>query len=810
MMDGFQDAGRISDRQWRRPGRRNRAAESPGKRETDGHHAGSEEPPLVVPTIRKNFADTAYWNASLTTNKDGIAEISLTMPESLTAWKIRVWGMGHGTKVGQGEAIVTTKKDLLVRLQAPRFFTEKDEVVLSANVHNYLKTAKKVRVALELGGGTLAALGSVVQEVQIPSGVEQRVDWRVKVLNEGEALVRMKALTDEDADAMEMRFPCYVHGMLKTDSYTGVIREGKNSATVTFNVPAERRINESRLEVRYSPSLAAALVDALPYLADYPYGCTEQTLNRFLPTVITQKLLLSMKLDLKEIQKHQTNLNSQEIGNDKERLKAWQRYQRNPVFDVDEVTEMTEAGIKALVNMQLTNGGWGWFSGWGEHSSPHTTATVVHGLQLAKQNGVTLPPGMLERGVDWLQTYQAEQVRLLHNFPTKTMPWKEHADNMDAFVYMVLVDANMPSDAMRDFLYRDHTQLAVYAKALYGLALHKNEEADKLAMILKNIEQYLVQDDENQTAYLRLPESNSWWCWYGSDTEANAYYLKLLALTNARDERASRLVKYLLNNRKHATYWNSTRDTAICIEAMADYLKNSGEDRPDMTIEVWLDGKKHKDVHVDTKNLFYFDNRLVLVGDAVENGKHVLEIKRRGTGPVYFNAYLTNFTLEDFITHAGLEVRVNRKYYKLTRVDAKVKVPGSKNQALDQKVEKYERTELANLASLRSGDLVEVELEIDSKNDYEYLIFEDPKAAGFEPMSIRSGYTRDGTGAYMEMRDEKVCFFVRQLPRGKSSLSYRMRAENPGMFSALPTRAYAMYAPELKGNSDEIKLVIQD
>src|SRR5262249_38105003 len=63
--------------------------------------------PLIEPTIRKNFADTAYWNASLTTGKDGIAEVSLTMPENLTAWKVKVWAMGHGTKVGQGEAVVT-------------------------------------------------------------------------------------------------------------------------------------------------------------------------------------------------------------------------------------------------------------------------------------------------------------------------------------------------------------------------------------------------------------------------------------------------------------------------------------------------------------------------------------------------------------------------------------------------------------------------------------------------------------------------------------------------------------------------------
>src|SRR5262249_30183582 len=124
--------------------------------------------------------------------------------------------------------------------------------------------------------------------------------------------------------------------------------------------------------------------------------------------------------------------------------------------------------------------------------------------------------------------------------------------------------------------------------------------------------------------------------------------------------------------------------------------------------------------------------------------------------------------------------------------------------------EKYERTELPNLAQLRSGDLVEVELEIDSKNDYEYVIFEDPKAAGFEPLLVRSGYNANDLGAYMELHDEKVCFFVRTLARGKHSGSYRLRAEIPGKFSALPTQAYAMYAPELKGTSDEIKLRIED
>jgi uncharacterized protein YfaS (alpha-2-macroglobulin family) len=65
-------------------------------------------------------------------------------------------------------------------------------------------------------------------------------------------------------------------------------------------------------------------------------------------------------------------------------------------------------------------------------------------------------------------------------------------------------------------------------------------------------------------------------------------------------------------------------------------------------------------------------------------------------------------------------------------------------------------------------------------------------------------------GAYMEVRDDRVCFFVRVLALGKHSVAYRMRAEVPATFSTLPARASAMYAPELKGNSDEIKLAVSD
>jgi uncharacterized protein YfaS (alpha-2-macroglobulin family) len=231
-----------------------------------------------------------------------------------------------------------------------------------------------------------------------------------------------------------------------------------------------------------------------------------------------------------------------------------------------------------------------------------------------------------------------------------------------------------------------------------------------------------------------------------------------------------------------------------------------------MFVEVWMDGAKVQEAQINKDNLFTFNNKFVLTGGDVKDGSHEIELRRRGKGPVYFNAYLTNFTLEDHITKAGLEVKVERQFYKLVPVAKTIKVEGTRGQPLDQKVEKFERQPLKEGDTLKSGDLVEVELVIESKNDYEYLLFEDMKAAGFEAVEQRSGFNAGSNGlpAYVEYRDNRVSFFVRWLARGKHSVNYRLRAEIPGKFAALPAKAAAMYAPELRGNSDEIKLNIVD
>lgn len=785
--------------------------------ESGGGSFGGESE-LVAPTIRENFADTAFWAAAVETGADGIAEVKFTMPENLTAWEVRVWGMGHGTRVGEGSAEIVTRKNLLVRLQTPRFLVERDEVVISANVHNYLDSEKQVVVRLEMDGKSLQAPSQLEKTITVPAGEDRRVDWRLKAVLEGEATLRAIAQTDEESDAMQLQIPVEVHGFEQVESFTGVIgREGRSEA-FEFTIPNKRRPEATQLVVRYTPTLAGAMLDAVPYLIDYPHGCTEQTLNRFLPAVITQRTLARMGIDLEAFAKQPVN----EDNTDQVPQPAWQRLAENPVFDQAELDKVVRAGAGRLQDMQLSDGGWGWFSGFGERSSAHTTATVLRGLLVARENDVAIVPGVIERGVEWLTAHQAEQLRRLANWNAtgekidKQKPAKRYADNLDTLVHLVLTQAGKPNAKMRERLFKDRQQLPPYALAMLGVALHVENEAksadalqEKLERVVRNLQQYVVTDDENQTAFLNLP-GGYWWYWYGSEFEAHAYFLKLLAATEPESRVASGLVKYLLANRKHSTYWNSTRDTALVIEAMADYLQATGEGRPDLEVQVWLDGERRKEVTIMPDKVLQFDGTYSIGGLSLEPGRHTLELRKRGSGRLYWSASLANFTMEDDLRSAGLDVRVERKLFKLTPQTTKELAAGSRGQVVRQRGEKMQRTAITNLASVQSGDLVEVELTLRSKNDYEYLLITDPKAAGFEPVDVRSGYTENELGAYVEYRDKSVNLFLRQLARGERSVSYRLRAETPGQFAALPTVIEAMYAPELRGNSDEIRVNVKE
>ena len=773
--------------------------------------AGGGEAALVEAEVRKKFADTAVWLTTLNTGANGEATARFEMPDNLTTWKINAWAMTKATRVGQADTAAVTTKNLLVRLQAPRFFMEYDEVVVSANVHNYLETEKTARVSLTVPERLLKMIGEApaTVDVKVPAGGEKRVDWRVKVVSEGVARLTVKALTDEESDAMQMAFPVLVHGITKQVATTGSMRpdEKSKSLTVQLDVPDKRRPELTYLEVKYAPSLVGAMMDALPYCIYYPYGCTEQTMSRFLPAVMTLKTLRNMGIDLDDVRKIRGRMDEiRRIEKGEHRSIYWM----SPIFNQAELDKMVSRGLSRIGNMQHGDGGWGWWTR--GDSSGYLSSYVLLALCEAQKSDVAVNENMIRRGMNFLQQWEIGRMRDIH--------WRPHARH--AFVAYVLARKKMKatykppksdkrSGDLLERLWTGRDKLGVYGKALLAMALADTDQLDRAKTVLQNIMQYKEENKETQVAWFRTPRGG-WWYWWNSDIESNAWVLRAITRLDPKSPVAPRLVKWLLNNRRNGYYWRSTRDTTMCIAAMSDFVVASGEGKPDYTLTLDFDnGTIVKKIKIDKDNFFTFNNSLVLQGAALGGGRHTLKITKDGPGALYFNTYLRYFTKEEHITAAGHELKVDRKYFKLVQIPYTVEVEGAAGQKLTERRIRYRRVPVKHGDTVASGEVIQVELKVTSDNDYTYLCFEDMKPAGCEPTQLRSGGKgQEGFYSYMELRDEKVVFFLRSIQQGDHLLRYRLRAEVPGVFHALPTVLYGMYVPELRANSNEHVIKIRD
>src|SRR5262249_51485375 len=167
------------------------------------------------------------------------------------------------------------RKDVIMRLEMPRFLTEGDTVTISGVVHNFLKTEKSTKISLDLNGAQLLDTSS--QTVTIKQNGEHRVDWRVQANQVGKLTLLAKALTDKESDAVEMTMDIVPHGLKQTTGISHVVLENDGDQTFNVDVPARADTQARTLRIEASPSIAGALFASLDYLTSYPYGCTEQT-----------------------------------------------------------------------------------------------------------------------------------------------------------------------------------------------------------------------------------------------------------------------------------------------------------------------------------------------------------------------------------------------------------------------------------------------------------------------------------------------------------------------------------------------------
>ena len=109
------------------------------------------------------------------------------------------------------------------------------------------------------------------------------------------------AVSGTFTDASKPRLTTGPDGSLKVLRYTapdivgtaGQIIEG-GSRTEAIALPPNLDDRRGQVTVHLDPSLAAGMQEGLDYLEHYEYECTEQTVSRFLPNLLTYNALRSL------------------------------------------------------------------------------------------------------------------------------------------------------------------------------------------------------------------------------------------------------------------------------------------------------------------------------------------------------------------------------------------------------------------------------------------------------------------------------------------------------------------------------------
>jgi uncharacterized protein YfaS (alpha-2-macroglobulin family) len=104
-------------------------------------------------------------------------------------------------------------------------------------------------------------------------------------------------------------------------------------------------------------------------------------------------------------------------------------------------------------------------------------------------------------------------------------------------------------------------------------------------------------------------------------------------------------------------------------------------------------------------------------------------------------------------------------------------------------------------------------VKINSDRDREFMMLEDPLPAGFEVLERSSDGVQEWDWFYwysgLDIRDDRVVFFMRRLKKGESVLEYTLRAESPGGVTVLPGVVSNMYDADDNASTPAARLEVR-
>ena len=711
------------------------------------------------PQVRKDFPDAICWVSSLVTDESGAAHVDVPYPDSLTTWRLTARAVTADTRVGTAIARTTTTKDLIVRVVTPRFLTEGDEAAVPVIVHSYLAGQQSVAVSFQASGVSPAAGppgGSGTTEaarvLAIEQGGEQRLDWRVRADKVGTAAFTGTAVTDTENDAVEVTLPVLPFGLKRQAAVAGShIGPGEQVAELT--VPDTANPAARTIRISLAPSLAGPLLGALDFLTSYPYGCTEQTLSGFLPNLVVLRALNDLKLAPTE------------------RLQALDR----------QVTD----GLRRLYDYQHDEGGWGWWKT--DQSSPFMTAYALYGLLEARQAGYKIDEWRLRNGARSLMTLYATYPRAVPDLKVYMVYILGLAARADALPPGREASEQFSLASSLDEAWAARDRMSAYGRALLLLALDgaKDGRGDELT---KDI-----------VARVERKGDLAWWVSAtdplledAGDTgvEATAFVVKALAARDPRHALLEPAVRWLLLNRNYGAYWSSTKQTAMVLLGLLDYMRARGETAADTTVELFVNGESAGRHAFTAASLTSPDP--VMVAVPARAGLNTIRLVTGGAGALYWSATAEYFDQSGPLERTGSrKLALARTFLALTPIRKSGRIV-------------YRETPFTGTA--KPGDLLLVRLTAAGSTDWRYLMIEDPLPAGVETVQQRELYELEKRQAFWdgsrrEYRDDRVVFFQESFTAGRYEYVYLLKVTTPGTFRAMPARISAMYIPEASASS---------
>ncbi len=712
--------------------------------------------------IRREFLDTAYWVASLNTDPQGYARVTVRLPDNLTTWRMDAKGVTAAELMGEAQKDLVVSKDLLVRPLLPRFFTAGDQALIGATIHNNTSQPLEVRVSLEASGLEIQSEPSTT--VSIKPYDKALVRWRVKAPGVEKAVVTMKAQGGQFSDAVEMTIPVHHFSTPEVVSTAGVLEEDGERLEL-IQLPRIMDPALSKLVVKLEPSLAAAMQGSLTFLEHFPYECIEQIVSKFLPNVFTYRAL-------------------RELGIEDEELRA-------------KLAEMVEVGLQKIYARQNYDGGWGW---WGpDGSSLNLTSYVLLGLVEARDAGFAVDERVMKRAALFIK----------ENLSVSTETEPLRAD-IQAFALYVLARYGEGDVSRCMALYRERKErgLGNYGRAFLAMALYLLAPSETLP-IDTLLDEILGQAILDATGAHWEEAENPYWT-MNTNTRSTSVIISALSRIRPSHPLLPHAVRWLMAARKEDR-WASTYETAWAIMGLTDYMKATGELKASYRYLLSLNGQKIASGEISPEEVRAVIEKEVPAAQLKAEGLNQLYIKReapagqeKGSGRLYYTAFLRYFVPVEKIEEMNRGIVIQRRYTDPS----------------------CEKEICPSIASAEVGQLIRVHLTIVAPRYLTHLVVEDPIPAGAEIVdtslkTVSVLYQEGGElrkqaepiwwwyPTHADRRDEKLVLFATYLSPGTYEYTYLIKAGLPGEFKVLPAVAYEMYFPHVFGRTGGMSFTIK-